>query len=216
LAIHTTSLEGRPIERKAHNRQDVVAAPPFDARQHILTCAARLFRKLGYAAVSLRDVASEAGVTTGSLYHHFGSKDELVRVLLEQGYDQILRDVQSAIEKASVGSTPRDILLAALTAHLKCVLAFDSLPAANIRIFAHVPETLRRATLWGRRNYEKFWMDLLHTYASEGFVRTEIEPKALVMILLGAMNWSLEWFKPGRDDLERLAADLLRLIEVAS
>jgi TetR/AcrR family transcriptional regulator, cholesterol catabolism regulator len=204
------------IDQKAYKRQDVRGLAPFDTRQHILTCAARLFRKLGYAAVSLRDVASEASVTTGSLYHHFGSKDELVRALLEQGYEQILREVQAALETAHAQDSLRATLLAALTAHLTCLLAPDSLPAANVRIFAHVPESLRHATLKGRRNYEKFWIDLLRTFSSEGFVRGELEPKALVMILFGAMNWSLEWFKPGRDHPENLAADLLLLIEAST
>lgn len=204
------------IERKAHRRQDPAPAVASDMRQHILTCAARLFRKLGYAAVSLRDVASEAGVTTGSLYHHFGSKEDLVLALLEQGYEQILRVVQAALETAQAKSDARASMLAALTAHLRCLLAADSLPAANIRIFAHVPETLRQATLRGRRNYERFWVDLIRTFSSEGFVRPDVEPKALVMILFGAMNWSLEWFKPGRDSPEALAENLLKLIETES
>ena len=112
-------------------------------------------------------------------------------------------------------ASPRAILLAALTAHLNCLLAPDSLPAANIRIFAHVPETLRHATLRGRRNYEKFWINLLGKFASERLVRSDVEPKALVMVLFGAMNWSLEWFKPGRDQPKTLAEDLIRLIEAA-
>jgi TetR/AcrR family transcriptional regulator, cholesterol catabolism regulator len=188
---------------------------PSDARQHILTCAARLFRRHGYAAVSLREVASEAGVTTGSLYHHFSSKDDLVRELLDQGHRQILFEVQTALQSAPAQASARAALSAALRAHLECLLTPDSLPAANIRIFAHVPETLRQSTLRGRRNYERFWIDLLHTFSSEGFVRTDVDPRALVMILFGAMNWSLEWFKPARDRPESLAADMLKLIEAA-
>lgn len=205
-------MKEHAIVRKAHRTAKATPAPPPDARTHILTCAARLFRKLGYAAVSLRDVAAEAGVTTGSLYHHFGSKDELVRVLLEQGYRQILDDVRAALETASTSRTPRATLQAALKAHLTCLLAPDSLPAANVRIHAHVPQHLRNATIKGRRNYETLWTDLLRAYADQGYVRAEMEPKALVMILFGAMNWSLEWFKAGRDDLDAFADDLLRLI----
>ncbi|MGI9426609.1 MAG: hypothetical protein ACR2PA_25755 [Hyphomicrobiaceae bacterium] len=76
-----------------------------------------------------------------------------------------------------------------------------------------MPEALRNATMRGRRNYEKFRIDLLRTYAAEGYIRAEIEPKALVMIMFGALNWSLEWFKPGRDDLDAFATDLMKLIE---
>ena len=216
--------EGRPepvrlriregaIARKAGNAERVTENPAQDTRELVLTCAARLFRSLGYAAVSLRDVASEAGVTTGSLYHHFGSKDELVRALLEKGYRQILEDVEAALASARAGGNPRDALLAALTAHLTCLLGPDSLPAANVRIHAHVPQHLRNATLKGRRRYEQFWADLLRDYAHDGLVKQGIEPKSLVMILFGAMNWSLEWSRPGRDDPEAFAAELLSLIE---
>jgi len=208
----TTHRLGGTIARKVQKAANVEPVASSDARTHILTCAARLFRKLGYAAVSLRDVAAEAGVTTGSLYHHFGSKDELVRVVLEQGYRQILDDVKAALEDMSTSRKPRAVLQAALKAHLTCLLAPDSLPAANVRIHAHVPQQLRNATIKGRRNYETLWIDLLRTYANEGYVPPNIKPRALVMILFGAMNWSLEWFRPGRDDLDAFADDLLRLI----
>ena len=79
---------GAVIDRKPYKRQDAMPVSS-DARQHIITCAARLFRERGYAAVSLRDVASETGATTGSLYHHFASKDELVQELLDQAHQQI-------------------------------------------------------------------------------------------------------------------------------
>lgn len=164
----------------------------------------------------MRDVASEAGATTGSLYHHFSSKDELVRELLDQGHRQILREVRSALDSAPAQASARAALSAALTAHLTCLLASDSLPAANIRIFAHVPEAVRQATLRGRHDYEKFWIELLRRFSRAGVVRAEVEPRALALILFGAMNWSLEWFKPGRDRPERLAADLLRLIATES
>ena len=200
------------IPRMAPRVAKVEPASSTGARKHILTCAARLFRKLGYAAVSLRDVAAEAGVTTGSLYHHFGSKDELVRALLEQGYSDILVDVKAALEATSTSQDTGSSLREALKAHLACLLATDSFPAANVRIHAHVPEHLRKATLKGRRTYERLWIDLLRSYANEGYVRANVEPKALVMILFGAMNWSLEWFKPGRDDLDTFADDLLRLV----
>ena len=195
------------------HRRNAHTSPALpDGGEQILNSAARLFCRLGYAAVSLRDVAAEAGVTTGSLYHHFRSKDDLVRELLDRGHKQILREVQTAIQSDHAQANPRATLLAGLSAHLNCLLAPDSLPAANIRIFAHVPESLRKATLRGRRNYERFWIDLLQTFAGDGFIRSKIEPKALAMILFGAMNWSLEWFKPGRDQVQDLAIDLLQLV----
>ena len=157
-------------------------------------------------------MATEAGVTTGSLYHHFGSKDELVRALLEQGYSQILEEVRDAIHGLGEEAEPTRVLAAGLKAHLQCLLAPDSLPAANVRIHAHVPVHLRSATVGGRRDYEDYWINLLREFAETGHVRSDILPRSLVMILFGSMNWSLEWFRTDRDSFGDFADDLLRLI----
>ncbi|MEP4861455.1 MAG: helix-turn-helix domain-containing protein, partial [Alphaproteobacteria bacterium] len=47
-------------------------------RDGVLDIAARLFREQGYGSVSLRKIADAAGIKAGSIYYHFGSKDEIV------------------------------------------------------------------------------------------------------------------------------------------
>lgn len=48
-----------------------------EMRSRILTTASRMFREYGFEKVSVRDIAAEVGVTTGTLYHHFKNKQEL-------------------------------------------------------------------------------------------------------------------------------------------
>ncbi|HET6154541.1 MAG TPA: TetR family transcriptional regulator [Marmoricola sp.] len=50
-----------------------------DTRQLILETALRLFEERGYAATTMRAIATEAGVTPSNAYYWFGSKDELVQ-----------------------------------------------------------------------------------------------------------------------------------------
>ena len=54
------------------------------SRTAILDAALELFSHRGYGATSMRDIASQAGVSTGSVYHHFADKEAIFRVLLEQ------------------------------------------------------------------------------------------------------------------------------------
>ena len=56
------------------------------SRTAILDAALELFSHRGYGATSMRDVAGKAGLSTGSVYHHFHDKEAIFQTLLEQFY----------------------------------------------------------------------------------------------------------------------------------
>ncbi|MEP4559632.1 MAG: helix-turn-helix domain-containing protein, partial [Nitratireductor sp.] len=58
-------------------------------RDGVLDIAARLFREQGYGSVSLRKIADAAGIKAGSIYYHFGSKDEIVAAILDAGIQAV-------------------------------------------------------------------------------------------------------------------------------
>jgi AcrR family transcriptional regulator len=62
-------------------------------RNALVVAARRLFGEQGYAATSTEEIVAAAGVTKGALYHHFGGKQELYRVVLEQ----VLHEVSDAV-----------------------------------------------------------------------------------------------------------------------
>ncbi len=65
-----------------HQARRKPGRPPNSAnsargRERLLAVATALFSRKGYDAVGIRDIASEAGITLSSLYHHFGDKRQL-------------------------------------------------------------------------------------------------------------------------------------------
>lgn len=76
-------------------------------REQLLKKALAIFSKKGYAATTLQDIASEAGVTRGAIYWHFGSKAELYNTLVREYSDRGSRIVQQA---ANEGGSLLDIL----------------------------------------------------------------------------------------------------------
>lgn len=58
-------------------------------RENIIMAALRLFLLRGYKSVSLIDVANEAGITKGGIYHYFSSKDDLLHISLHQLVDRL-------------------------------------------------------------------------------------------------------------------------------
>ena len=203
--VRRAGLAGRALAAR-----DAVE-PENSTRAQILSGAARLFRTQGYAAVSLRDIAKAVGVTTGSLYHHFASKEEIVSEILEQGHLRVLREVKRNVEALGASATGTARLREAIYTHLSCLTSDDSFPSANIRIFAHVPAEVRLASLGARHEYEKYWATLLANFRDKSHL-VDIDPVILVNLLFGAMNWTIEWFNPRRHSLDTIAGNLTLLV----
>jgi len=75
-----------------------IRAPRQDnRRQQLLDVAARLFRDRGFHVTSMRDIAHEVGMLSGSIYYHFPSKEELLLAVYEEGLRHIAEEVDAAL-----------------------------------------------------------------------------------------------------------------------
>src|SRR5258707_1075481 len=86
-----------------------------DRRGALLSAAAQLFGKKGYHATSVRDIAREVGILSGSIYYHVASKEDLLLAVHEAGVTRILQGVRDAIGRAAPNAWDR--LEAACVAH---------------------------------------------------------------------------------------------------
>ena len=91
---------------------------PGSAPARLIEAAIRRFESEGRDAVNVTDVARDAGVTTGSLYHHFGSKEGLYVVIREEMERRMTERMEGAA--AAVGSTGRGAVATSL------LVAFDA------------------------------------------------------------------------------------------
>ena len=177
-------------------------------RLQVLDIAARHFRTRGYAAVSMRDIATEAGMRTPSLYYHFPSKDDLVIAVMDRGIAVVRETVAAALDALPPDAGARPRLVTALRAHLHALHSLSDYTSANVRIFGQLPEALRRANLPERRAYQAIWSELLAPTCAADQSRL---PER-VAIFIGAMNATLEWVDPARTDLEALADHLAQVL----
>lgn len=189
-----------PIEQRAPTRERIVNA------------AAVLFRARGYAAVSLRQIASAAGVTTGSVYHHFASKDDAVLAVMNGAHNVILNEVSGAVGFLGHKAPALQKLLVAVDAHVESLLGENSLPAATIRIFHQVPKAVRIATLPSRHAYERYWISLLEECRANKLIEPDRDLSVLVPLIFGAMNWLLEWVDADRHSLQTVKEEIARLL----
>ena len=192
-----------------------MAAPDpqkLDSRRRILDVAARLFRERGYAGVSLRAIAAEAGMQADSLYHHFDSKEQLVVEVLDEGIRAVHQAVAGAVAALPPEVGGERLLRTAVEAHLAALLRLGDYSSANVRIFGQAPESVRRRSLPVRRAYDAFWDALLEDARRRGALRADTDPRWTRLLLIGALNASLEWFEPARGGVEALAGHYAELL----
>ena len=185
------------------------AVPRSDNRLRlVLDAAARLFREKGYASTSMRDIAAASGMLPGSLYYHFPSKEALLVAVYGEGVGHITRAVQSALARKG---DPWARLERACTAHLEALLSGSDYAQVVIRVRPDdVPEVAAELTAL-RDGYERTFAQAIPLLP----LARPTDRRALKLMLLGALNWSQTWYRPGRDSPGVVARRFLRLLHDA-
>jgi TetR/AcrR family transcriptional regulator, cholesterol catabolism regulator len=181
-------------------------APRADNRlPRILDEAARLFREKGYQGASVRDISRSVDMLPGSLYYHFSNKDDLLVAVYAEG----VRRITAAVGDALAGKTaPWERLEAACVAHLEALLDPSDYAQVVIRVRpADAPGAADRLVAL-RGGYEKQLRDLVAALP----LPAGADRKTLRLMLLGALNWTQTWYRPGKLNPRRIARQYVALL----
>ena len=180
-------------------------APPIDKRRQILDAAIRIFARQGFHSTRVSDIADEAGVAYGLVYHYFRSKEEVLNELFSERWSLLL----AAIEEADRdGATPR--------AKLETVAAFivDSYQHNPELMKVIIVEVTRAANSFGRthlpeirRAYESI-AKIVADGQEAGAFRRDIDPAFASMAFYGAIEqllsgWIFDLIPASDADYER-------------
>jgi AcrR family transcriptional regulator len=160
-------------------------APPIDKRRQILDAAIRVFARQGFHSTRVSDIADEAGVAYGLVYHYFKSKDEVLNELFSERWSLLL----SAIEESDrEGIPPR--------AKLEAVAGFivDSYRHDPELMKVIIVEVTRAANSFGRthlaeirRAYDSI-AKIVADGQEAGVFRRDIDPIFASMSFYGAVE----------------------------
>ena len=164
------------------------------SRDQILMSAAQLFRRQGFSATTLRQIAGRAKIEAGSIYYYFDSKEAILEEILDRGLRHVFEKAKAAVKQAGNAPHRRRISLA-IEAHLVALLESSEFTSVNIRIYGQLPEHLKKPHRPLRRAYAKYWDQLFLSARRAGEIRADIEIIPLRMFVLGALNWTIEWFR---------------------
>jgi len=162
-----------------------------ERRLAILRAASRVFRRRGFAAAGMREIAEEANLSPGNLYHYFNGKPEILFFCQERALERM----QAAVDRArGSGDSAAAQLHAILRAHVHCVLDELEGASAHLEIEA-LPEELRRVIVERRDRYEQS----VRTLVAEGVACGAFavgDATLLTRAMLGAVNWTVRWYRP--------------------
>ncbi|MGL3150321.1 TetR/AcrR family transcriptional regulator [Microbacterium sp. A82] len=182
-------------------------------RQRILDAAAQVLSRKGYAGTRLTDVAEAAGVQAPAIYYYFSSRDELVEEVMWAGAHRVRVHVEETLEALPDDATACDRILAGVDAHLRYELQISDYTTASVRNAGQVPEHLRVRPAAEEGAYSRYWRELFLAAQDAGELRDGLDINVFRLLLLGSMNWAVEWWNPrtrSLDDLVRSAQDMVR------
>lgn len=183
-----------------------------ETRERLLDAAAKVFRDKGYAGARLSDIAELADMHTPGVYYYFPSKEDLVEEVLRVGVARACAYVEERVAAVPDGRPALDRLRAAIEGHVLMVLEIGDYTSANIRIFGQVPDDIRARHLADQRAYGNVWRALLEDARAAGEIRPHLDLSVIRMLILGALNWTAEWYRPDAQSAAEVAREATTMI----
>ncbi len=178
-------------------------------REVILREAAGLFRRQGFRAASMRELAEKLGVEAASLYNHIDSKNELLQTIcLKTGIAFI--DMQQSLLYAKGSSDIR--LEKIIRAHIRFMIsAYDEVYVANHE-WKHLPEPALGEFLSLRRRYEQQLAQLIESGIQAGVLQP-VQPQVAVLTILSALRGIEFWHRNNKNiSPQQLEEEMVKLL----
>lgn len=184
-----------PILQALINEQ--LVSDPTSARGRLLQEAARLFRDKGYERTTVRDLAAAVGIQSGSLFHHFKTKEEILKAVMVETIRLNTALMQAAADGAD---SPRGKLRALIRAELESINGqTGEAMAVLVYEWRSLSEASQAEVLELREIYEGLWLSVLKELATSGDITAE--PFIVRRMLTGALSWTVTWYRPSRGGL---------------
>jgi len=198
------------VQREATS--DDGASKSARTRGRILDAAAHVLSVRGYAGTRLSDVAEYAELQAPAIYYYFPSRDDLIEEVMYAGIADMRTNLQGVLDTLPPEASPMDKILAAVEAHLRHELELSDYASASIRNAGQIPERLRTRQLKEEAAYGRIWRRLFDEAHADGQLRGDLDARHARLLVVGALNWSVEWFDPRRSSVDTIVSNAQVLV----
>jgi len=184
-------------------------------RDALVRASAKLFRDKGFKSTTVRDIASAVGMRSGSPFYHFANKEEILKAVMEQGLVQGLELTTHALAQAK---NSVDEFRALVQTHYGILHHPGSdFIAVMIYEWRHLPDIHKRDIIALKDRYDGLWHHTLSRLIQQGLLGGHSQGTAMLageekvarLMVLGAINYSVTWFKSQPPDKQGWTLDQL-------
>ncbi|OLF07696.1 TetR family transcriptional regulator [Actinophytocola xinjiangensis] len=183
---------------------------PSERRDALVRIAAELFAEQGYRATTVRHIGDAAGVLSGSLYHHFDSKETILDELLSSYLDELLATYRTVVD---AGHGPARTLRELVRASFRSMAGHR----AAITVLQNERNHLRTLPRFGylattEDEVRHLWITALREGVETGEFRADLDPAIAYRFLRDSVWGSVRWIRQdGARSLDQLADQYLTL-----
>jgi len=164
-------------------------------RDELLDLAATMFAERGLRATTVRDIADSAGILSGSLYHHFKSKEQMVEEVLRDFLDWLF---ERYAEIVAGESDPLERVKGLF------MTSFEAIEHRHAQVVIYQDEAKRLSSLpqfefveARNREQRRMWIDVLKQGVAEGRFRPDIDVDLVYRFIRDTTWVSVRWYQPG-------------------
>lgn len=154
-----------------------------------------MFAERGLRATTVRDIADSAGILSGSLYHHFKSKEQMVEEVLRDFLDWLFGRYQEIVETETDPLKRVEGLFMA---------SFEAIEHRHAQVVIYQDEAKRLSSLpqFGfvderNRQQRTMWVDILKQGVAEGRFRPDLDVDLVYRFIRDTTWVSVRWYQPG-------------------
>jgi AcrR family transcriptional regulator len=164
-------------------------------RDELLDLAATMFAERGLRATTVRDIADSAGILSGSLYHHFKSKEQMVEEVLRDFLDWLFTRYQEIVDREA---DPLERVKGLF------MTSFEAIENRHAQVVIYQDEAKRLSGLpqfefvdARNREQRRMWVDVLKQGMKEGCFRPDIDVDLVYRFIRDTTWVSVRWYQPG-------------------
>ncbi|MFC4584522.1 TetR/AcrR family transcriptional regulator [Sphaerisporangium corydalis] len=184
-------------KRQGTTRRTSSSGSASERRDHLVKLAAELFARKGFQATTVRQIADEAGILSGSLYHHFDSKETIVDEVLSTFLTDLIGRYKTALEQEG---DPRAVLsemvrigFSTLEPHRAAITVMQN----DWNYLRSLPGDRFDYLIRAEDEVERMWVEQIKRGQAEGLFRADVDPKLTYRMIRDTIWVAVRWFRPG-------------------